>query len=164
MFFPTTLASFSSGVMFNCSTTLRDSATNIEKISWKSAPEREQPNSSVVKMVNLRSPLSQLLGQIEVCVHWVFCRCNFAKFLFEVFFDIICIFMQRSTLKWTYFFYSQCVIILIFKNDTSLEPLASFLRKIEMCVYWVFWGKFNSAKLLFQAFFDIIGICLSIRL
>ncbi len=50
MFFPTTLVSFPPGVMLlSRSTTLRDSATNIEKTSWKGAPELERPNRSIVK-------------------------------------------------------------------------------------------------------------------
>ncbi len=49
-FLPTTLASLSPGViMLNCTTTPRDSATDIEKKSRKGAPEREQPNRSVLK-------------------------------------------------------------------------------------------------------------------
>ncbi len=51
MFLPTTLASLPHGVMLlNRSTTPRDSATDIEKISRKGTPEREQSNRSVVKI------------------------------------------------------------------------------------------------------------------
>ncbi len=54
VFLPTTLTSFPPGVMLlNHSTTPRDSATDIEKTSRKSAPEREQPNKSVVKRLYL---------------------------------------------------------------------------------------------------------------
>ncbi len=57
VFPPTTLASLPPGVMLlNRSTTLRDSATDIEKISRKGAPERERPNRSVVKRVCLIQP------------------------------------------------------------------------------------------------------------
>ncbi len=35
-------------MLLNCSTTPRDSATDIEKISQKGAPQGEQPNRSVV--------------------------------------------------------------------------------------------------------------------
>ncbi len=47
---PTTLVSLPPGIMLlNHSTTPRDSATNIEKISRKGAPEWERPNRSVIK-------------------------------------------------------------------------------------------------------------------
>ncbi len=49
--FPTTLASLPPGVMLlNRSTTMRDSATDIENTTRKGAPEREHPNRSVVKI------------------------------------------------------------------------------------------------------------------
>ncbi len=49
VFLPSTLASLPSGVMLlNCSIAPRDSATDIEKISRKGAPEGEQPNRSAV--------------------------------------------------------------------------------------------------------------------
>ncbi len=52
VFLPTTLASLPLRVMWlNYSTTLRDSATNIEKLSRKGTPERGRPNRSVVKIV-----------------------------------------------------------------------------------------------------------------
>ncbi len=52
MFLPSTLASLPPGVMLlNCSVAPRDSATDIEKISQKGAPEGEQPNRSVIKTV-----------------------------------------------------------------------------------------------------------------
>ncbi len=43
------LTSSWSNVLLNHSTALRDGATDIEKISQKGAPEREQPNRSAVK-------------------------------------------------------------------------------------------------------------------
>ncbi len=50
VFLPTTLASLPSGVMLlKRSTTLRDSANDIEKTSQKEAPEQERPNRSTVK-------------------------------------------------------------------------------------------------------------------
>ncbi len=50
VFLPTTLASLPPGVMLlNCSTAPRDNTIHIEKTSQKGAPEREQPNRSVVK-------------------------------------------------------------------------------------------------------------------
>ncbi len=49
VFLPTTLTSLPPGVMLlNHSIAPRDSATDIEKTSQKGAPEREQPNRSVV--------------------------------------------------------------------------------------------------------------------
>ncbi len=52
MFLPSTLASLPPGVMLlNCSTTPKDSATDIEKICQKGASEGEQPNRSIVKSV-----------------------------------------------------------------------------------------------------------------
>ncbi len=52
VFLPTTLTSFPPGVMLlNRSTAPKGSATDIEKTSQKDAPEREQPNRSVVKKV-----------------------------------------------------------------------------------------------------------------
>ncbi len=53
VFVPTTLASLPPGVMLlNRSTALTDSATDIEKMPKKSAPERERCNRSVVKMTD----------------------------------------------------------------------------------------------------------------
>ncbi len=55
MFLPTTVASLPPGVMLlNHSTSLRDSTTNIEKTSQKSAQERERP--SVVVKINYEIP------------------------------------------------------------------------------------------------------------
>ncbi len=50
VFLPTTLAPLPPRVMLlNHSTAPRDSATDIEKTSWKDTPERERPNRRVVK-------------------------------------------------------------------------------------------------------------------
>ncbi len=56
MLLPTTLVSLPPGVMLlNRATIPRDSATSIEKTSQKGAPEREQPNRSVVIIESILS-------------------------------------------------------------------------------------------------------------
>ncbi len=53
VFLPTTRASLPCGVMLlNCSTTPKDSATNIEKTYQKGTPKQERLNRSVVKTLN----------------------------------------------------------------------------------------------------------------
>ncbi len=63
-------------------------------------------------------------------------------------------FLQCSVLKETCFPNP----VYYFKNDNSWSPLVPLLGYIEICVQWDFCRKFNSTQLLFQAFFDIIGI------
>ncbi len=67
VFLPTTLASLPPGVMLlNRSTTPRNSATNIEKISQKSAPERQRPNRSIVK-TDFRVEFVEIKVTIDSC-------------------------------------------------------------------------------------------------
>ncbi len=64
--------------------------------SWSWALQRFAiciPLNYISIMANVWWPLSPLLGDIKVCIHWVFCtKFNFRQLLFEVFFDIIGIF------------------------------------------------------------------------
>ncbi len=67
---------------------------------------------------NFWSPLAPLLGEIEICVHLVFCgKFNYEQLLFEAFFNIICIvcrvklFLQYSTFDlFTFGFLSVLVV------------------------------------------------------
>ncbi len=44
-----------------------------------------------LKHINFSSPLAPLLGEIEMCVHWLFCmKFNSQQLLFEQFFDLTC--------------------------------------------------------------------------
>ncbi len=53
---------------------------------------------------------------------------------------------------------------LICETWQYLEPLAPLLWEIKICAHWVFYRKFNSQELLFEAFFDIISNFGSIEL
>ncbi len=45
----------------------------------------------------------------------------------------------------------------IWKMEIFGSSLAPLLKKIEICVHWVFCGKFNSEQLLLEAFFNILN-------
>ncbi len=89
-----------------------------------------------------------------MCIHWLSCtKFNSQQPLFEQLFDVIGNFGSLQPKNESTFPF-QCYII--FETYPSFESLVPLLGEIEMCVYLLFYMKFNSQQLLFEQFFDII--------
>ncbi len=132
LFLPITLASLPPGVMFlNCSTALRDGATDIKKTYRKGTLEREWPNRSVVKkyLVFVRRPPTPAN---------VFCKKSFSQNAHE---------SQRITLT-LYTLYELCTTFMFLrivysglKNDqsafyNSVSKLATTVNTWKMNEQW----------------------------
>ncbi len=81
---------------------------------------------------------------------------NSVQLSFETFFDIIGNFSAFRP-DWSEPVFPIWCIIIFSKIANLWSPLAPLLGKIEICVHWLFYIKFNSKQLLFGIFFDIIG-------
>ncbi len=97
-------------------------------------------------------------GEIDICVHWLFCKKFNARqlFIWRIFWYNR-YFRRRWALKWIYIPVSVQYTCNI-ETYQSLEPIRSNKGgEIGMCAHWLSCTKFNAQELLFEMFFNIIG-------
>ncbi len=66
--------------------------------------------------------------------------------------------MALATLSLKFYVIFSCSIILYFDNINLSSPLAPLCGVIDICARGLFRAKFNSEKLLFEAFFATMRI------
>ncbi len=106
--------------------------------------------------INHSSLLALLWGVIDICTRGLFrAKFNSEKLLFEAFL-LRCVFLAALSPKFKVIF--SFSIILYFDNINLSRPLSPLWEVIDICACGLFWAKFNSEKLLFEAFFAAMRI------
>ncbi len=97
-------------------------------------------------MANVWSPLSPLLGEVEICIQWVFCRkFDFGQFLFKTFFDIIKSFGRNQT-KFSKNFENQyfCSKNSYFRENPYTNPYV-LKKSVFVWIHSYVWQRWASA-------------------